>query len=103
MRNNKFVRTCKGCYTKVNKNENDLIQIGYNKNEQIFYINGINENSRETIKNSGKTMYLCDNENCLKMFFKKKGVFRFFGKTLTEESEKQLINEIILKSKNIKN
>lgn len=80
------IRVCRSCKTK--KNREDLIKITISDN-QIF----INPNSKTT----GRSVYVCENPECIKTLIKIKGIKRGL-KTNDEAAIKKtenLLNELI--------
>ena len=100
MRNKKFLRTCKGCFQKFDKQklDRDIIQMGYDKENKKYIFNYLKSNLKEfeiqnvPIINMGKTLYICTNEKCINNALKKRIIGRFFGKELSKKEIEILEN-----------
>lgn len=89
MRNPKNTRTCKGCFQKIDKGneENSLLQIVnvYDSNKNLNTINVLDYTKKSNIQNSGKKLYVCNNNECIQNMLKRKSISRFFKRNIRDE------------------
>ena len=83
LKNKEPMRTCIGC--KSVKPKKDMIRVAYYEGQLAI---------DKTGKAKGRGVYLCNDEECIKIAVKKKDFQRSFKTNFTEEVLNKVVNEL---------